>query len=93
MKNLAAFEVFNSTNGLETRVVGATKQVIHFKRGEKNAEPVTSDQPIRFVAYSSCFFTILSVAGNTIRLWDAIKGNMKKSFTNVTQTDITGLVL
>lgn len=75
------------------RLVAATRRLIYFDQYRQRNEPVTDDQPITCTCFNSTSLTILTASERNVKIWDAVIGNLKHVFKNITQSEITAVCL
>lgn len=77
----------------DSRIIAATKKLIFFDQKRFRKDATTDVAPIRLVLLNEVSLTILVVVERTIKTWDAIKGTLKRTFSNVSRYELTAICL
>jgi WD40 repeat protein len=75
------------------RFVASTKCIHFIDQGNSVREPVSHDLPISCVCYNNTNLSILTTTGQTVKIWDAITGNIRNIYRGIMTSDITAVCL
>jgi len=76
-----------------SRIIAATKKLHFFDQGSSEKEPVTDDLHITCACYNPTSLTIITAAGRSVKIWNAISGNVQRYYRNLAPSEITALCL
>jgi len=76
-------------NEEDYRIICGTKRLFFFDQFRAKTEPVTDPLPITVALFNSVSLTIMTVAGKSVKIWDAVMGNLKLEYSNLSEWDIS----
>ncbi|GMH91364.1 hypothetical protein TrVE_jg9264 [Triparma verrucosa] len=83
-------EYFNPEDNEEDyRIICGTKRLFYFDQFRAKNEPVTDVLPITVALFNTVSLTILTVAGKNVKIWDAVMGNVKVEYNNLSAWDLS----
>ncbi|GMH62614.1 hypothetical protein TL16_g03514 [Triparma laevis f. inornata] len=83
-------EYFNPEDNEEDyRIICETKRLFYFDQFRAKNEPVTDVLPITVALFNTVSLTILTVAGKNVKIWDAVMGNVKVEYNNLSSSDLS----
>ena len=79
--------------GGRARVVAATKRLHFFDQCDPTADAVSDDLPITCAVFNSVSLTVISAAGRSVKIWNALTGKVARVYRDLAASDITALCL
>lgn len=77
----------------DSRIIVASKKLFFFDQKRVRKDATTDVAPIRLVLLNEVSLTILVVVERSIKTWDAIRGTLKRTFSNVSRYELTAICL